>query len=398
MKIKRLFGLLLASIGAVSAYGQVSDLEKLKQEGRDLFDMEKYHEALTKFNEILKVSPNEQEAMYEKAYCLSKLKANREAKEILEESIKIKDRPYSLLNEYNLLGMLYSDEGRQLEAIDCYEKAATFLDSASNTIQAKVYYNLADQLFSLSAENREQRKDWEDEALRYSHLAISCSPNCGPAYYIVGNIISNMGAFHQALSAYLMFALYNSDAPRYIEDDLATWKSMGLKMESGDRSIITFNIVKELMQNKPSEYGKLYDIFSAAFEVAMNDSTDIPIPVSYSYDIWGQSIFPLIAELSRKGLLECFLHLTLANTRNDKGVMANDQWLMEHEEKYKELGNYLSELRIFNSDLRMGFIPEPFDFKTAEEAHKHITDVMGCCQYYIEHLSDDPKMGEARNT
>ena len=74
----------------------------------------------------------------------------------------------SLLNEYNLLGMLYSDEGRQLEAIDCYEKAATFLDSASNTIQAKVYYNLADQLFSLSAENREKRKDWEDEALRYS--------------------------------------------------------------------------------------------------------------------------------------------------------------------------------------------------------------------------------------
>ena len=120
----------------------------------------------------------------------------------------------------------------------------------------------------------------------------------------------------------------------------------------------------------------------------MNDSTDIPIPVSYSYDIWGQSIFPLIAELSRKGLLECFLHLTLANTRNDKGVMANDQWLMEHEEKYKELENYLSELRIFNSDLRMGFIPEPFDFKTAEEAHKHITDVMGCCQYYIEHLSE----------
>lgn len=396
MKIKRLFGLLIASIWAVSAHGQVSDLEKLKQEGRDLFDMEKYHEALTKFNEVLKISPNEQEALYEKAYCLSKLNANREATEIIEGSIKRGEGKYSLLNEYNLLGMLYSDEGRQLEAIDCYEKAATFLNSASNTIQAKVYYNLADQLFSLSAENREKRKDWEDEALRYSHLAISCSPNCGPAYYIVGNIISNMGAFHQALSAYLMYALYNSDAPRYIEDDLATWKSMGLKMESGDRSIITFNIVKELMQNKPSEYGKLYDIFSAAFEVSMNDSTDIPIPVSYSYDIWGQSIFPLIAELSRKGLLECFLHLTLANTRNDKGVMANDQWLMEHEEKYKELGNYLSELRIFNSNLRMGFIPEPFDFKTAEEAHKHITDVMGCCQYYIEHLSDDPKMGEAR--
>ena len=100
MKIKRLFGLLLASIGAVSAYGQVSDLEKLKQEGRDLIHMEKYHEALTKFNEVLNVSPNEQEAMYEKAFCLSKLKANREAKEILEESIKIKDRPYSLLHEY----------------------------------------------------------------------------------------------------------------------------------------------------------------------------------------------------------------------------------------------------------------------------------------------------------
>ena len=115
--------MLIASIWAVSAYGQVSDLEKLKQEGRDLFDMEKYHEALTKFNEVLKISPNEQEALY--------------------------------------------------------EKAATFLNSASNTIQAKVYYNLADQLFSLSAENREKRKDWEDEALRYSHLAISCSPNCG---------------------------------------------------------------------------------------------------------------------------------------------------------------------------------------------------------------------------
>lgn len=204
MKIKRLFGLLIASIWAVSAHGQVSDLEKLKQEGRDLFDMEKYHEALTKFNEVLKISPNEQEALYEKAYCLSKLNANREATEIIEGSIKRGEGKYSLLNEYNLLGMLYSDEGRQLEAIDCYEKAATFLNSASNTIQAKVYYNLADQLFSLSAENREKRKNWEDEALRYSHLAISCSPNCGPAYYIVGNIISNMGAFHQALSAYLV--------------------------------------------------------------------------------------------------------------------------------------------------------------------------------------------------
>ena len=138
--------------------------------------MNKYHEAMTKFNEVLKVSPNEQEAMYEKAYCLMMLKANREAKEILEESIKIKDRQYSFLLEYIMLGNIYSEEGRQLEAIEYYEKAIPLLEPVSNLMAARLYHNLSNELFGLSAENREKRKDWELEALNYAYMAIKYYP------------------------------------------------------------------------------------------------------------------------------------------------------------------------------------------------------------------------------
>ena len=394
MKIKRLFGLLLASIGAVSAYGQVSDLEKLKQEGRDLIHMEKYHEALTKFNEVLNVSPNEQEAMYEQAFCLSKLKANREAKEILEESIKIKDRPYSLLHEYNLLGNLYSDEGRQLEAIECYEKAIPLLEPGSNVIAAKLYHNISNELFGLSAENREKRKDWNMEALNYAGMAIKHLPIHSNAYYIVGNILSTKKAYYQALSFYVISALFSGKGTADIEDDLATWKSMGLILECGDETVMAFNIVNELMQKKPSEYGKLYDVFSAVFSGAMKHSNETPLPVAYSGDTWEQSLLPFLAELSRKGLLECFCHLAMVNSR--KYGMANEKWLEKNDDKCKELNKYINDTKIFDDNLDMGFIPEPFDFKTAEEAHKHITDAMGCCRYYVSHFLNDPKMEEAK--
>jgi tetratricopeptide (TPR) repeat protein len=290
---------------------------------------------LTKFNEVLNVSPNEQEAMYEKAFCLSKLKANREAKEILEESIKIKDRPYSLLHEYNLLGNLYSDEGRQLEAIECYEKAIPLLEPGSNVIAAKLYHNISNELFGLSAENREKRKDWDMEALNYAGMAIKHLPIHSNAYYIVGNILSTKKAYYQALSFYVISALFSGKGTADIEDDLATWQSMGLVLECGDETVMAFNIVNELMQKKPSEYGKLYDVFSAVFSGAMKHSNETPLPVAYSGDTWEQSLLPFLAELSRKGLLECFCHLAMVNSR--KYGMANEKWLEKNDDKCKEL-------------------------------------------------------------
>ena len=395
MKIKRLFVLLLASIGAVTAYGQVSDLEKLKQEGSDLMHMNKYHEAMTKFNEVLKVSPNEQEAMYEKAYCLMMLKANREAKEILEESIKIKDRQYSFLQEYIMLGNIYSEEGRQLEAIEYYEKAIPLLEPVSNLMAARLYHNLSNELFGLSAENREKRKDWELEALNYAYMAIKYYPVHSNGYYIIGNLLSNQKAYYQALTFYLASALFSGKGTVDIEDDLATWKSMGLILECGDESVMAFNIVNEMMQKKPSEYGILYDVFSSVFSGAMKHSNETPLPVAYSQYTCDHSLIPFLAELSRKGLLECFCHLAMVNSR--KYGIANEKWLEKNDDKCKELNKYINDTKIFDDNLDMGFIPEPFDFKTAEEAHKHITDVMGCCRYYFNHfLLNDPKIEDVK--
>ena len=395
MKIKRLFVLLLASIGAVTAYGQVSDLEKLKQEGSDLMHMNKYHEAMTKFNEVLKVSPNEQEAMYEKAYCLMMLKANREAKEILEESIKIKDRQYSFLLEYIMLGNIYSEEGRQLEAIEYYEKAIPLLEPVSNLMAARLYHNLSNELFGLSAENREKRKDWELEALNYAYMAIKYYPVHSNGYYIIGNLLSNQKAYYQALTFYLASALFSGKGTADIEDDLATWKSMGLILECGDESVMAFNIVNEMMQKKPSEYGILYDVFSSVFSGAMKHSNETPLPVAYSQYTWDHSLIPFLAELSRKGLLECFCHLAMVNSR--KYGIANEKWLEKNDDKCKELNKYINDTKIFDDNLDMGFRPEPFDFKTAEEAHKHITDVMGCCRYYFNHfLLNDSKIEDVK--
>lgn len=392
----RLFVVLVMLLSmVVTAFGQVSDdkytvADRLLKEGIALHDKQQYEDAIKKYDEALKLLPYHANLIYEKAYSLAAMGKRDDAKKLLEKLFKKGKVEGNLSSPYMMYANYLDEDGEQLKALECYEKA---LGKVSKTRDSqwtqKILYNMALTLSHLTDENKKKVENWDRKLYGCCNLSLRIHPYHSNTLFVLGDFMANEGHYINALCCYAVMALATEGAAEDINPRLLSWKDKSLIPESGPRTTKAFNQLQEILKKEPSEYGLLYDVLMGAMPLACPDTLRSPIPVSYARDdVFEDSYCPFFAELQRRGLLEYFCHQA-AKVAKDKYI-TNADWISAHkseEEKYSQL---LRESLLFATGIESGFVPDSIDFTTPEEAHLKNSFAMGCCQYYLNHtLSAD---------
>lgn len=392
----RLFVVLVMLLSMiVTAFGQESDDKyavagKLMEEGVALHDKQKYEDAIKKYDEALKLLPYHANLIYEKAYSLAAMGKRDDAKKLLEKLFKKENAEGNLTPAYMMYANYLDEDGEQLKALDCYEKALDNLSETQNSQWTqKIFYNMALTLSHLTDENKKKVENWEGRLYGCCDMSLRIHPYHSNTLLVLGDLMTDIGHYINALCCYSVAALATEGAAEDINPRLLSWKDKSLTPESGPRTTNSFNKVQEILRKEPSEYGLLYDVLMGALPLACPDTLRSPVPVSYAgKDIFEDSYCPFFAEVQRRGLLEFFCHQA-AKVAKEKHI-TNADWISMHkseEEKYNQL---FRESLVFATGIEDGFVPDSVDFTTPEEAHLKNSFAMGCCQYYLNHtLSAD---------
>ena len=398
MKTKRILFLLVMIFTMSFAYGQETDekLEKadaLCKEGVALHDQGKYEEAIKKYDEALKIKPDYCLAMSEKAYSLYSMDKNSDAKKILEKIIKKQPTDFDISHSYLIYANIVDDEGDQLKALEVYDKALEAVDVANTEMMQQIFYNKAVVLSRLTDENKKKVEDWENNMLFCLDRSLRFLPYHPRTLSLVGKEADEHGSYINALCCYAVFAMAADEAADLVEPILTAWKDKEITPDSGPRTTNTLNKVKEILKREPSEYGILYDVFSEALPIACPDTLGKPVPVCYAEDIFEDAYVPFFAELHRQGLLECFCHSIMKNSKSK--YISNADWLASHKSEEERMEQVFKELQTFFTGLEYGYVPDSVVITNAEEARLHNIDAMACCRYYLSRISTEMYMDEA---
>ena len=395
---KRILFLLVMMFTVVFAYGQETDeksekADALCKEGVALHDEGKYEEAIKKYDEALKVKPDCYLAMAEKAYSLYSMDKKSDAKKIIEKIIKKQPTDFDISHTYLMYANILDDEGDQLKALEIYGKALESVDATNLDGIQQIVYNRAVVLSKLTDENKKKVEGWEDDMLFSLDRSLRLMPYHPRSLLLMGNAMEEHKHYLNALCCYAAFAMSADDAADLLVPVLTAWKDKELTPGSGPRTTNSLNRVKEILTKEPSEYGLLYDLFSEALPVACPDTLGMPVPVNYAADIFEDAYAPFFAELHRKGLLECFCHYVMKNSKTK--YISNADWLASHKDDEERMWKLVKELQTFYTDMEFGYVPDSVVINNAEEAHQHNLDAIACCRFYLGHVSSADYMNEA---
>jgi Tfp pilus assembly protein PilF len=136
MRIAQVLLFVFVSLFSALAFGQSHpDVEPVLKQGIDLMNSKKFTEAIVKFNEVLKLDPDNQKGNYELAYSLFASGHGKEAIPYLE---KLVQRHHSAGGVFDMLGSIYDDNKEPEKAIACYLQGIK-ADSAYQ----RLYFNVA---------------------------------------------------------------------------------------------------------------------------------------------------------------------------------------------------------------------------------------------------------------
>ncbi|MDO4958551.1 MAG: hypothetical protein Q4E68_04785 [Prevotellaceae bacterium] len=388
----RLFVVLVMLLSMiVTAFGQESDDKyavagKLMEEGVALHDKQKYEDAIKKYDEALKLLPYHANLIYEKAYSLAAMGKRDDAKKLLEKLFKKGKVEGNLSSPYMMYANYLDEDGEQLKALEVYDTALEVVDvSDTRTIQL-IHYNKALTLYNLNNENK-ANVDGRDRLIFY-HLdnSLECDPTHPGTYLLYGNMLADVGGYYGSLMNFAIASLLAGERSSLIESAFAKWDNMQLSENSGPLTTLSFNNVREQFKVEPSEYGRLYDIFTAVIPNVCSDTLGAPVPLSYAANEYNDGIAPFFAELKRRGLLECYFHEAMKLGKVQ--YISNANWLVEHKADEDRLWNTINELGVFTKNLKYGYVPDSVEFTSAEVAHEHNIDAMAACKFLLTHTVD----------
>lgn len=392
---RRILFLLVMMFTVVFAYGQEVDenVKRLITTGVMYHDRGMYDEAILRYDSALAIAPNNSNAVSEKAFTLSAMGKVSEAKKMVEKQIKRADAK-DLPTLYMLYAGILDDAGEHVKSIEIYEKAASVTEPNDFHTLQLIHYNAALALSRFADKDKQDKEKWADNILFNLYNSIKYNPTHAGSYALLGGVLSQeTHSFCDAFLAEAMFAVQGGNRVDLIENEFAKWADLKLDSASGPKTTMAFNKVNEMMKSEPSEYGRLYDIFSTITPLLCPDTLGTPLPVAYTYDFFSESFMPFFAALNRQGFLECFFHVAMKNSK--KKYITNADWVAKHKDVEDRMWEYIRGLPIFMKDIQYGFVVDSMSVNTAEEARMHNADIMGCCKYYLTHLSDTPDMDKA---
>jgi tetratricopeptide (TPR) repeat protein len=169
------------------------------EEGARLHDQGKYNEAIAKYEEILKLSPNNMTALYELAYSFAE---NKEFEKSLAAATRGTEYSSPLLPLfYDLIGSAFDSLGDPQKAIETYRKGIQIVPDA-----AMLHYNMG-VTYLESLKN-------PDEARRAFEKAAAIDPKEPAFQLMLGQVLQTSGYKTPALFAFSTYLILEPTGPR----------------------------------------------------------------------------------------------------------------------------------------------------------------------------------------
>jgi len=334
---KNLITLILAVITLnVSAQdkGSVSDLIK---EGVQLNDQGKYAEAIAKYNEALKLDPENAQANYEMGFTLVQSGKGNDGVPYVEKAIEKSNSLQLKAACYDMLGSIYDNDHQTQKAIEAYKNGIQV-----NPKYQRLYYNLGLTYF-----RNKQFAEAEANAIE----AIKLDPKHASSLRMYALLTFHQNKRINALIGFCSFLLLNPQGPQAAEafGNIQHILQGGvLKDASGKNTIVLSpkgNQANEAMnlaismavltgQNKKLsgmellEY-ELKSIFTIAGET-IEKKTD--------KDFYDKFFVDYFYKLAKSDNMPAFTRLVSLSANKD----ANTKWLSEHDDQVKALDHWLA--------------------------------------------------------
>jgi len=314
--------------------GSVGDLIK---EGVQLNDQGKYTEAITKYNEALKLDPENAQANYEMGFTLVQSGKGNDGVPYVEKAIEKSNSLQLKAACYDMLGSIYDNDHQTQKAIEAYKNGIQV-----NPKYQRLYYNLGLTYF-----RNKQFAEAEANAIE----AIKLDPKHASSLRMYALVTFHQNKRINALIGFCSFLLLNPQGPQAAEafGNIQHILQGGvLKDASGKNTIVLSpkgNQANEAMnlaismavltgQNKKLsgmellEY-ELKSIFTIAGET-IEKKTD--------KDFYDKFFVDYFYKLAKSDNMPAFTRLVSLSANKD----ANTKWLSEHDDQVKALDHWLA--------------------------------------------------------
>src|SRR3989344_2417399 len=285
------------------------DLDELNQKGNDLLDLERYEEAISYYDRVLEIDPNDALVLNNKGVALYNLDRNEEALDYYDMALEIDPNYVSPL--YNK-GLLLNDLERYREAIPYLDRALTIEPEDVDALDEKGY-----ALASLGSHK---------EALEYYDKVLAIEPDAFDALFDKGFSLVELGRYDEGISYY---DLVLEQDPK----DVITLNNKGYALSQlgkNDEALVYFNkaldidpdyelaqenkdiALEELSGKKPEEGGCLIATATFGSELApqvqflreIRDNTVLSTASGTSFmttfNAFYYSFSPAVADLERQ--------------------------------------------------------------------------------------------------
>lgn len=314
--------------------GSVSDLLK---EGVQLNDQGKYADAITKYNEALKIDPEDAQANYEMAFTLVLSGKGNDGIPYVEKAIEKSNSVQLKAACYDMLGSIYDNDRQTQKAIEAYKNGIQV-----NPKYQRLYYNLGLTYF-----RNKQFAEAEANAIE----AIKLDPKHASSLRMYALVTFHQNKRVNALMGFCSFLLLNPQGPQAAEafGNIQHILQGGVLKDAGGKNTIILspkgNQENESMnmaismsvlsgQNKKLtgmellEY-ELKSIFTIAGEMS-EKKTD--------KDFYDKFFADYFYKLAKSDNIPAFTRLVSLSANKD----ANTKWMTEHDDQVKALDSWLA--------------------------------------------------------
>lgn len=328
----------------------------LIQQGIKLHDAKQFDEAIKKYEQVLKECPDCVLAIYEAALSYYYKKNHLKAVELASRGLKYKSTNLPFF--YGLVANIYDDEGSPQKAIKLYEDAIKMLkdEKDSGQILSSLFYNLG--VTYARGKNYNEAKEALKKAVENDYAYPS-------PHYLLSEVFYTMKYKVPALLAASRLISVETFSPRsrrvsaIFQEVLTGGAKKGSEPNSinifvdvnepkdeGDFSGISLILglvsagtdVKEENKNKTEEE-KFVDKVNSLIgfveaDAKKNKSTFV-----------GKNYLPFLSEMKRKGYVEAFAYIVLANSGNEKAA----KWVLtDNPQKAVEFTNWAKNFQLPN--------------------------------------------------
>jgi len=339
--MNRLYKNLVALILAVTTLnvfaqdkGSVSQLVK---EGVQLNNQRNYSDAIDKYNEALKIDPENAQANYEMAFTLVSSGKGNDGIPYVEKAIEKSNSPQFKAACYDMLGSIYDNDHQTQKAIEAYKSGIQI-----NPKYQRLYYNLGLTYF-----RNKQFADAEANAIE----AIKLDPKHASSLRMYALVTFHQNKRVNALMGFCSFLLLTPRGAQAAEafGNIQHILQGGVLKDAGGKNTIilspkgnqeneTMNLAisvsvlsgqnKKLTGMNLLEY-ELKSIFSIAGETS-EKKTD--------KDFYDKFFADYFYKLAQSNNMPAFTRLVSLSANKD----TNTKWMSEHDDQVKALDSWLA--------------------------------------------------------